>query len=142
MKAVFAAVGHRHPGQRQGAEAGQIRGVESHGMLCSARELGLGEDHDGIIELRGRRAGRARRPREVLGIEGPVIEVALTPNRADCFGVSGIARDLAAAGIGTLKPPRLHPGAEGSSTPADISLDFPTATRTPARSSSAGCSAA
>jgi phenylalanyl-tRNA synthetase beta chain len=79
-----------------------IRGVESNGMMCSTRELGLGEDHDGIIEL------PADAPigisfADYLGSD-PVFDVAITPNRPDCMGVYGIARDLAAAGIGTLRP--------------------------------------
>src|SRR3546814_9180753 len=79
-----------------------IRGVESNGMMCSVRELELGDEHSGIIEL----------PEDApVGLSfadyhgaSPVIDVAITPNRPDCMGVYGIARDLAAAGLGTLKP--------------------------------------
>ncbi|GGN43616.1 phenylalanine--tRNA ligase beta subunit [Novosphingobium indicum] len=79
-----------------------IRGVESNGMMCSTRELELGEDHDGIIELpEDAPVGTAFA--EYHGAD-PVIDVAITPNRPDCMGVYGIARDLAAAGIGTLNP--------------------------------------
>ncbi|KHK92357.1 phenylalanine--tRNA ligase subunit beta [Novosphingobium malaysiense] len=79
-----------------------IRGVESNGMMCSTRELELGEDHDGIIELpEDAPVGTAFA--EYHGAD-PVIDVAITPNRPDCMGVYGIARDLAAAGIGTLSP--------------------------------------
>ncbi|MDE2435710.1 MAG: phenylalanine--tRNA ligase subunit beta [Sphingomonadales bacterium] len=79
-----------------------IRGVESNGMMCSTRELELGEDHDGIIEL----PGDAPVGTAFAAYHGsdPVFDVAITPNRPDCMGVYGIARDLAAAGLGTLKP--------------------------------------
>lgn len=79
-----------------------IRGVESNGMMCSTRELELGEDHDGIIEL-PTDAPIGTPFAEYHGSD-PVFDVAITPNRPDCMGVYGIARDLAAAGLGTLKP--------------------------------------
>ncbi|AJR24028.1 MULTISPECIES: phenylalanine--tRNA ligase subunit beta [Sphingobium] len=78
-----------------------IRGVESNGMMCSFRELELGEDHDGIIELSAD-APVGRVYAEWAGLDDPVIDVSITPNRQDCMGVRGIARDLAAAGLGTL----------------------------------------
>ncbi len=80
----------------------RIRGVESNGMLCSAEELGIGGDSEGIIELPEANIGESIV--KVLGLDDPVIEIAITPNRADCLGVRGIARDLAAAGLGKLKP--------------------------------------
>jgi phenylalanyl-tRNA synthetase beta chain len=103
MKAVFAPAGVVIPATKKKLEKGVIRGEESNGMLCSSRELELGDDHDGIIDLvtdlkPGTPAAAA------LGLEDPVIEIALTPNRGDCAGVLGVARDLAAAGLGTLKP--------------------------------------
>jgi phenylalanyl-tRNA synthetase beta chain len=79
-----------------------IRGIESQGMMCSARELGIGSDHDGIIELPNN-VEVGNNFAQVMGYDDPIIEVAITPNRGDCFGVYGIARDLAATGIGTLK---------------------------------------
>jgi phenylalanyl-tRNA synthetase beta chain len=79
-----------------------IRGVRSNGMMCSTRELGLGEEHDGIIELPADAPVGATFA-DYLGSD-PVFDVAITPNRPDCMGVYGIARDLAAAGLGTLKP--------------------------------------
>ena len=79
-----------------------IRGVESNGMMCSTRELGLGEEHDGIIELPAD-APLGASFADYLGSD-PVFDVAITPNRPDCMGVHGIARDLAAAGLGVLKP--------------------------------------
>lgn len=80
-----------------------IRGVESNGMMCSTRELELGEDHDGIIELPADAPVGASFA-DYAGLNDPVIDVAITPNRQDCMGVRGIARDLAAAGLGTLRP--------------------------------------
>ena len=82
---------------------GVIRGVESNGMLCSGFELELSEDHDGIIELPAD-APVGQRYVDYAGLDEPVIEINLTPNRPDAAGVHGIARDLAAAGLGTLKP--------------------------------------
>lgn len=91
------------PGNGMVIKKSKIRGVESNGMLCSADELALGGDSDGIIELP--LTSQVGQPvAEVLGLNDPVIEIAITPNRADCLGVRGVARDLAAAGIGTLKP--------------------------------------
>lgn len=81
----------------------KIRGVESCGMLCSFEELAIPGDLEGIIELPGTPAIGAS-VADVLGLNDPVIEIAITPNRADCLGVYGVARDLAAAGLGTLKP--------------------------------------
>ncbi|UNM06371.1 MAG: phenylalanine--tRNA ligase subunit beta [Holosporaceae bacterium] len=81
----------------------KIRGVESFGMLCSAKELGLGEEHNGILEV----AAAATVGKSYVaeyGIDDPVIDISVTPNRPDCLGVRGVARDLAAAGLGTLKP--------------------------------------
>ncbi|MFN4096249.1 MAG: phenylalanine--tRNA ligase subunit beta [Sphingomonas sp.] len=80
-----------------------VRGVESNGMMCSSRELELGDDHDGIIELPEDAPIGMAYP-DYAGLNDPVIDVSITPNRQDCMGVRGIARDLAAAGIGTLKP--------------------------------------
>ena len=81
----------------------KIRGVESRGMMCSGAELGLSDDHDGIIELSdGPKIGSSAAV--ALGLDDPMIEIGITPNRPDCLGVRGIARDLAAAGLGTLKP--------------------------------------
>ncbi|TKD52874.1 phenylalanine--tRNA ligase subunit beta [Sphingomonas baiyangensis] len=80
-----------------------IRGVESNGMMCSSRELELGDDHDGIIELAAD-APIGTAFADFAQLDDPVIDVSITPNRQDCMGVRGIARDLAAAGLGTLKP--------------------------------------
>ena len=82
-----------------------IRGVECRGMMCSARELELGDDHDGIIELPAD-APVGTRFADYAGLDDPVFDVAITPNRQDCMGVRGIARDLAAAGIGHAEAAR------------------------------------
>ena len=103
MKAVFAAAGSVLPGTGLTLKPSKIRGVESNGMLVSERELGLSDEHEGIIELPAE-----AKPGEpfaaALGLDDPVIDLELTPNRPDCAGVRGIARDLAAAGLGRLKP--------------------------------------
>lgn len=103
MKAVFAPIGSTIPGSGLVLKPSVIRGVASEGMLCSAREMGISEDHAGILDLPAEaRVGEAFA--RALGLDDPVLEIKLTPNRADCLGVRGIARDLQAAGLGTLKP--------------------------------------
>ncbi|MGE5151781.1 MAG: YtpR family tRNA-binding protein, partial [Rhodospirillaceae bacterium] len=103
MKGVFAPAGSYIPGTDLHLKASKIRGEDSNGMLCSMRELQLSEDHTGIIDLPAdTKVGIPAA--EALGLDDPVIEIKVTPNRGDCLGVHGIARDLAAAGIGTLKP--------------------------------------
>ncbi|MCJ2025386.1 phenylalanine--tRNA ligase subunit beta [Methylobacterium sp. J-067] len=102
MRTVFAPPGTYVPGKNITLSVGTIRGVESRGMLCSAAELGLGEDHDGIIDLTT--DAPAGTPYAAFaGLDDPVIEINLTPNRPDCTSIYGIARDLAAAGLGVLK---------------------------------------
>ena len=102
MVSVFAPVGTLIPCYQEVLKVGKIRGVESFGMLCSEKELCIGQDHTGIIELPA--STPLGVPAEtVLNID-PVIEISITPNRAECLGVRGVARDLAAAGLGTLKP--------------------------------------
>ena len=103
MKGVFAAPGTHIPGTGLDLKAGNIRGEASNGMLCSARELGLGQNHDGIIEL-PEDAPIGMSFVKYRNLDDPIIEIKVTPDRADCLGVRGIARDLAAAGLGTLKP--------------------------------------
>ncbi len=100
---VFGAPGTYVPGADITLKVAAIRGVESSGMMCSMRELQLSEAHDGIIEL-AEDAPVGIRYAEYARLDDPVIDVAITPNRQDCMGVRGIARDLAAAGLGTLKP--------------------------------------
>ena len=103
MKGVFAPTGVRIPGTGVDLRQGVIRGEESNGMLCSEREMGMSDEHDGIIEL-DNDAPVGARFASVAGLDDPVVDIAITPDRADCLGVRGIARDLAAAGLGTLKP--------------------------------------
>ncbi|HWL47866.1 MAG TPA: phenylalanine--tRNA ligase subunit beta, partial [Sphingomonadaceae bacterium] len=103
LRGVFAAPGTYVPGADITLRVAAIRGVESRGMLCSARELGLGDEHSGIIELPAD-APVGDAYVTYAGLDDPVIDVSITPNRQDCMGVRGIARDLAAAGLGTLKP--------------------------------------
>ena len=101
---VFGAPGAYVPGLDVTLKVAAIRGVESNGMMCSARELEIGEGHDGIIELPEDAPVGTPYP-DYAGLNDPVIDVSITPNRQDCMGVHGIARDLAAAGLGTLVPP-------------------------------------
>ena len=93
-----------------------VRGIESNGMMCSSRELELGNDHDGIIEL-PEDAPIGTSFADYSGAGDPVIDISITPNRQDCMGVRGIARDLAAAGLGILKPLDV-PTIEGEGSPA------------------------
>lgn len=103
MLAVFAPPGAHIPGTGITLKVGDIRGVQSAGMLLSLREMGLGEDHDGIADLPDD-APVGMPYAEYAGLDDPVIEIGVTPNRGDALGVHGVARDLAAAGVGTLRP--------------------------------------
>ncbi len=103
MKGIFAPNGSYIPGTGTTLKKGKIRGEESNGMLVSEREMGLSDEHEGIIDLpEDTPVGTLFT--DVFDMNDPIIDVDLTPNRADCAGVRGIARDLAAAGLGTLKP--------------------------------------
>lgn len=104
MKSVFSPPGTFIPGKNITLSVGTIRGVESHGMLCSAAELELSNDHDGIIDLPDDAPVGARYA-DWAGLGDPVVEINLTPNRGDCTSIHGIARDLAAADVGVLKAP-------------------------------------
>ena len=99
---VFAPVGTHVPGTGVDLKPGVIRGVESNGMLCSEREMELSDDHDGIIDL-PQDAPLGQRFIDYAGLNDPMIYIKITPNRPDALGVHGIARDLAARGLGTLK---------------------------------------
>ena len=112
MVGVLGLPGAKVPANGMELRKSAIRGVESNGMMCSARELQLGEDHDGIIELPAD-APVGTSFADYAGLDDVVFDVAITPNRQDCMGVRGIARDLAAAGIGALKPLNV-PVIEGS----------------------------
>ena len=102
---------------------GKIRGVESHGMMCSEKELMVSEDHNGIIDLPAD-APLGTSYAAYAGLDDPVIEINLTPNRPDCTGVYGIARDLAAAGLGTLKTRKAPAFKVEGKTPVEVKLDF------------------
>ena len=103
LKTVLAQPGTYIPGLDITIKKGEIRGEESNGMLCSASELGISDDHEGIMEL-PETAEVGSAAAHAAGIDDVMIEIAITPNRGDCLGVRGVARDLAAAGYGTLKP--------------------------------------
>src|SRR5215210_7308898 len=112
MLGVFGPPGAYIPGSDLTLKVAAIRGVESRGMMCSARELELGEDHTGIIELPADAPVGAPFA-EYAALNDPLFDVNVTPNRQDCMGIRGIARDLAAAGMGALKPLAV-PQIEGS----------------------------
>ena len=124
MLGVFGPPGAYIPGTDMALKVAAIRGVESRGMMCSSRELQLGDDHSGIIELpEDAPVGKAFTA--YAGLDDPVFDVAITPNRQDCMGVRGIARDLAAAGVGALKPLAV-PQIEGSfANPVPIRIEDP-----------------
>ncbi|MEH3118504.1 MAG: phenylalanine--tRNA ligase subunit beta [Methylorubrum populi] len=123
MLSVFAPPGTYVPGKDITLSVGTIRGVESRGMLCSGAELGLSEDHDGILDLPAD-APVGTAYALWAGLDDPVIEINLTPNRADCASIHGIARDLAATGIGTLKREPLPPVRGEGACPTAVTLRF------------------
>lgn len=126
MLGVFAPVGTYVPGLDLTLVERPVRGVVSNGMMCSAAELELGSDSQGIIDVDQAHAGQIGEPYvSATGLDDPVIEVGLTPNRPDCTGVRGIARDLAAAGLGKLKPDPEIADVEGNfDCPVSIKLEF------------------
>ena len=128
ITAIYAPLGAWIPGLDFALDKKprKIRGVESHGMLCSTKELNAGEDHDGIADLdtglpMGLPAAQA------LGLDDPVIDFEVTPNRPDWLGVMGIARDLAAAGAGRFVPRKTKPIQGGFDCPIKIDLLAPDA---------------
>ncbi len=120
---VFAPPGTHVPGTGLDLKVAKVRGVESAGMMCSERELEISDDHDGIIEL-PEDTPLGQPAADALGLNDPVIEIAITPNRGDALGVYGIARDLAAAGLGRLKPIEVPSIAGDYDSPIKVSLDF------------------
>ena len=123
MKGVFAGAGQVIPGSGLKLKQTKIRDVMSNGMLLSERELGLGDDHDGIVELPDDAPlGEPFAP--VLGLDDPLIDIAITPDRGDCLGVYGIARDLAASGLGVLKALDETDLAGGYDSPIKVHLDL------------------
>ncbi|MBI3678539.1 MAG: phenylalanine--tRNA ligase subunit beta [Proteobacteria bacterium] len=123
MKAVFAKPGVVIPSSGEVLKIGTIRGVESRGMLCSERELLLSEEHTGIIELPAD-AKVGSPAADALGSGDPVIDVSITPNRGDCTSVYGIARDLAAAGLGKLHSASVSPVPGKFASPKKVHLNF------------------
>ena len=123
MLSVFAPPGTYVPGKAITLSVGTIRGVESRGMLCSGAELGLGDDHDGILDLPA--DAPVGTPYALwAGLDDPVIEINLTPNRSDCTSIHGIARDLAATGLGTLKREPMPPVRGEGPCPVPVTLQF------------------
>jgi phenylalanyl-tRNA synthetase beta chain len=123
MKGVFVPPGAFIPGKNMTLGIGKIRGVESRGMLVSEFELEISDNHEGIIELPDDAPVGASYA-HWAGLDDPVIEINLTPNRADCAGVSGIARDLAAAGMGSLKSRPIEPVRGHFPCPTKVTLEF------------------
>lgn len=123
MVGAFAAPGSYVPGIGVTLQVGKIRGVESHGMMCSERELEISDDHQGIIDLPSD-APVGGSFAAYSGLDDPVFEIGITPNRPDALGVAGVARDLAAAGLGTVKPLSINRPSGSYPCPVDVKLDF------------------
>jgi phenylalanyl-tRNA synthetase beta chain len=119
---VFAAPGQHIPGTGVDLKPGVIRGVESNGMLCSERELMVSDDHEGIIDL-PEGAPMGVRYIDYAGLNDPVIDIAITPNRPDALGIAGIARDLAARGLGTLITPKIEAVPGSFDSPIKVRLE-------------------
>jgi phenylalanyl-tRNA synthetase beta chain len=126
MLAVAALPGAHIPGTGITLKPGEIRGVKSEAMLLSSREMGLGDDHSGIVDL-PEDAPIGARYVDYAGLDDPIIEIKVTPNRGDALSVRGVARDLAAAGFGTLKPWSAEPVPASYETPLRWRLDDPRA---------------
>ncbi|MGE6739738.1 phenylalanine--tRNA ligase subunit beta [Allorhizobium pseudoryzae] len=120
---ALARPGTYVPGIDVTLSVGNIRGVESHGMMCSEKELNISDNHDGIIDLPVD-APVGTPFAAYAGLDDPMIEINLTPNRPDCTSVYGIARDLAASGLGTLKAPKVPALPIEGETPVDVSIDL------------------
>lgn len=121
---AFAGPGTYVPGIDVTLAVGKIRGVESHGMMCSERELELSDEHDGIIDL-PEDAPVGTSFATYAHLDDPVIEIGLTPNRPDATGVHGIARDLAASGLGRLKDGKIEPVAGTGACPVKVTIEAP-----------------
>ena len=126
MLAVFAPPGSVIPATGAVLKVGEIRGVASNGMLLSMREMGLGEDHDGIVDLPAD-APVGTPYADWAGLGDPVIEISVTPNRGDALSVRGVARDLAAAGLGTLRPWAPEPVPGDGPSAVTWAIDMPEA---------------
>ena len=122
MTGIFGPAGAVVPSNGMELKVTAIRGEMSNGMMCSFAELALGEDHDGIAELPDD-APKGESYADWAGLDDPVIDVSITPNRQDCMGMHGIARDLAAAGLGVLKPLKAPIVAGSYKCPVEIRTD-------------------
>ncbi len=122
IKVVVASPGDYIPGIDTTIQVGKIRGIESFGMMLSEREMQLSEEHDGIVELPGDAPVGASYV-DYIGGGDPMIEVAITPNRPDALGVAGIARDLAARGLGRIKTPDTEPVKGTFASPISVTID-------------------
>ncbi|MCC5986065.1 MAG: phenylalanine--tRNA ligase subunit beta [Pararhodobacter sp.] len=122
MVGVFAPVGTHIPGTGMDLKPGVIRGQQSNGMMCSERELEISDDHQGIIELPGD-APLGARYIDYAGLNDPMIYIKVTPNRPDALGVRGVARDLAARGLGRLKPLEIEPVAGRFDSKLKVQID-------------------
>ena len=120
---AFAGPGTYVPGIDVTLAVGNIRGQESYGMMCSERELSMSDEHDGIIDL-PKDAPVGTSFAAYAGLDDPVIDIDITPNRPDALGVAGIARDLAAAGLGKVITPAIEPVAGNGNCGVGVSLDF------------------
>lgn len=120
---ALARPGSYVPGIDVTLAVGNIRGVESHGMMCSEKELNISDSHDGIIDL-PEDAPVGETFASYAGLDDPVIEINLTPNRPDCTSVFGIARDLAASGLGTLKQPKAPSFKVDGETTVEVTIDL------------------
>src|SRR6201994_179191 len=124
MTGVFSPPGSFIPGKNLTLGVGKIRGIESRGMLVSEFELQISDDHEGIIDL-PEDAPVGENYARWAGLDDPVIEINLTPNRADCAGVHGIARDLGAADMGKFKDPTIKPVKGEFPCPVAVKIDAP-----------------
>jgi phenylalanyl-tRNA synthetase beta chain len=124
IKVVLARPGVTVPATGETLKVGSIRGVESRGMMCSERELGISDEHDGIIELAAD-ATVGEPATKALGLSDAIIDISITPNRGDCTSAWGVARDLAAAGMGALKTPRVKKILGAFPSPKHVRIDFP-----------------
>ncbi len=122
IKVVLAPIGTEIPSNRLKIKESKIRNVLSCGMMCSSKELDLGDEHDGIIELNENYVVGSSFASS-YGLNEVFIEISITPNRGDCLGVYGIARDLAASGIGTLKPLEFNKQQGGFTSPIKVELN-------------------
>ncbi|MDP3341619.1 phenylalanine--tRNA ligase subunit beta [Frigidibacter sp.] len=121
IRVVVAKPGDYVPGIDTTIQVGKIRGIESQGMMCSGRELEVSDDHEGIIEL-PEDAKVGQRYIDYAGLNDPMVYIKVTPNRPDALGVRGIARDLAARGLGTLKPLDVVPVPGAFPCPVSVTL--------------------